>query len=220
MGSSPVTHSSGSFCGLRWLRGASIFHEGFELRVRPVFRPGTVERAPAFDLIALPLDHGPPTLGWRLEEPEGRRRMLPERLDALGVRGFDVGRLQREGAVRVGGRLVTLEEVSQLRRGQRFAFLMDTRPCEAAVELARDSDLLVCECTYGANEENLAASYGHLTAVQAARIAAEAGVRRLVLTHFSQRYPDAQVLLEEALPIFADVVAARELDRIAIPPRR
>lgn len=154
MGSSPVTHSSGSFCGLRWLRGASIFHEGFELRVRPVFRPGTVERAPAFDLIALPLDHGPPTLGWRLEEPEGRRRMLPERLDALGVRGFDVGRLQREGAVRVGGRLVTLEEVSQLRRGQRFAFLMDTRPCEAAVELARDSDLLVCECTYGANEEN------------------------------------------------------------------
>jgi hypothetical protein len=65
-----------------------------------------VDPGPPFTLVAGALDHGPPTLGWRLEEPE-RRRMLPDRLAALGVTGEAVGRLQREGSIEAGGRRVT-----------------------------------------------------------------------------------------------------------------
>lgn len=109
--------------------------------------------------------------------------------------------------------------MSEPRPGQSFAFVMDTRPCDGALVLAHGTDLLVCEATYLSSEENLAASYAHLTAAQAGRIAAEAGARRLVLTHFSQRHPDESAFATEARRYFTDVHAARDLDRVAVPPR-
>lgn len=200
------------------LRHAAIFNETASLRVRPV-EAGIVAPAPPFMLTARPLDHRVDTLGWRLEEPDGRR-MLPERLETLGVSGPAVGRLQREGMIEVGGRRVRLEDVSVERPGQKFAFVMDTRLCDAAFELAAGVDLLICEATFLTRDERLAKEYGHLTAAQAARIAAEAGARRLVLTHFSQRYPDERAFLAEARPVFPSTVAARDLQRIPVPPRR
>lgn len=201
------------------LRSACSFHETAELRVHPVQTEGPVAAAPPFDLIGRRLDHEPDTLGWRLEEPDGRR-MLPERLAALGVRGPEVGRLAREGAVELGGRRIMLEEVSAPRRGQRVAFVMDTRLCDAAFALAEGADLLICEATYARADQALAAAYGHLTAAQAARIAVEAGASQLVLTHFSQRYPDLSPLLDEAREVFPAAIAARDLQRVPLPPRR
>ena len=69
-------------------------------------------------------------------------------------------------------------------------------------------------------DAGLAADYGHLTAAQAARIAAEAGARRLVLTHFSQRYFDPGAFAAEAGEVFSEVVVAADLDRISLPDRR
>ena len=83
---------------------------------------------------------------------------------------------------------MTAEQVSEPRPGQRFAFIMDTRQCDAAFELADQADMLVCESTFANAEAALARDYGHLTAGQAGQIAARAGIPRLVLTHFSQRY--------------------------------
>lgn len=142
--------------------------------------------------------------------------MLPDRLAEHGIAGPDVGRIQREG--RVGE--ITLDQVSTHRPGQKFAFVMDTRMCPAAVELARDVDLLVCESTFAGADAALARDHGHLTAGEAATIAAEAGARRLVLTHFSQRYTDIQPLLAEARAIFPDTVVAHDLDRFEVPRRR
>ncbi|MST35088.1 ribonuclease Z, partial [Acidimicrobiaceae bacterium USS-CC1] len=103
------------------------------------------------------------------------------------------------------------------RPGRSFALIMDTRPCPGAVELARGADLVVCESTFLSSEADLAHRYGHMTAAQAATLAAEAGARRLVLTHFSQRHPDEQAFAREAATIFPDVVAARDLDVVAFP---
>src|SRR5690606_9175632 len=115
---------------------------------------------------------------------------------------------------------VTLEEVSAPRPGQRFAFVMDTRECDAAYELARDADLLVIEATFLAEDAALAAEYGHLTAVQAARIAHDAKVRRLVLTHFSQRYDDPARFAAEAATVYrGEIVVAADLARVPVPRR-
>lgn len=74
-------------------------------------------------------------------------------------------------------------------------------------------------CITHVHDAGLAAAYGHLTAAQAARLAVEAGARRLVLTHFSQRYPDDADFAAEAGEIFPDVVVVRDLDRVPVPPR-
>jgi ribonuclease Z len=196
---------------------AAVFDERAEVRQIPVESPGAVAETPAYTLSAEHLDHEPETYGYRLVEPDGRT-MLPERLDAAGVHGPMIGELQRTG--HVGGRRVDLDDVSMARRGQVVAVVMDTRMCDRALALARDADLLVCEATFTTADAALAHRYRHMTAAEAGRLAAAAGARRLVITHFSQRYPDESVLLDEAQREFGDVVAARDLERVPLPPRR
>ena len=204
----------------RRLRNASVFHETAELVESPVSEPGVIGRGAFGRLIARRLDHPVESFGYQLIEPDGRR-MLPARLSELGVRGPAVGRLQREGSVEAGGRAVQLSEVSEPRRGQRFAFVMDTRLCDAVYALADGVDLLVIESTFLSEDAALATEYGHLTAAQAGRVAAECGVRKLVLTHFSQRYADADPFRREASEAFGgEIVVASDISRIAVPARR
>jgi ribonuclease Z len=204
------------------LRHAALFRDVLDLRERPVESGGAVIQTAPFRLEAQPLVHGVPAIGYRLVEPDGRR-MLPDKLAAWGIAGPDVGRLQRQGRLAADDRVVTLDQVSEPRPGQRFAFIMDTRLCDAAFALADGADMVVCESTFADAEAALAREYGHLTAGQAGRIAAESGARLLVLTHFSQRYDsaDGQRLAAEAATAFGgEVVLAHDLDRIPLPPRR
>ena len=204
------------------LRHASLFRDVLDLREQPVCGDGQVAATSSFGLETRALSHSVPTVGYRLVEPDGRR-MLPDQLAAAGVAGPDIGRLQREGRLSVAGRTVTVEQVSEPRRGQRFAFIMDTRLCDAAFALAEQADMLVCESTFADAEAALARDYGHLTARQAGRIAAESGARLLILTHFSQRYETAgtERLAAEAASAFGgEVVLADDLDRIPVPARR
>ena len=197
---------------------AAVFDEHVDMRQRPVADSGVVDAGPPFALMAKRLNHAPDTLGWRLEEPGGRT-MIDDRLKAAGVFGPAVGQLQRAGVVDVGSRRVRIEEVSVARPGQVVAFVMDTGLCDAAFALAQGADLLVCEATFASAEADLARRFHHLTAAQAGRIAAEAGARRLVISHFSQRYPDNAILLDEARAEFDDVIAARDFLRVPVPSR-
>jgi len=96
---------------------------------------------------------------------------------------------------------------------------MDTAPCEAAEQLAEGVDLLVCESTFMTPEAELARQYKHMTAADAGRLAAKAGVRKLVLAHFSARYPDHEPFAEEAGEFHADVEAATDLSSFDVPSR-
>ena len=201
------------------LRAASVFHDVVDLREEPLTADGPVASGPSWTLEARRLDHLVESFGYRLVEPDGRR-MLPEELARAGVSGPDVGRLQRSGSLDVGGRTVRLEEVSAHRPGQRVAFVMDTRLCDAVPALADGADLLVIESTFLEEDAALARAYGHLTARQAATVAAECGVRRLVLTHFSQRYPDPSRFADEAAAVFdGDLVVAADLGTVPVPRR-
>jgi ribonuclease Z len=182
-------------------------------------RDGVVRDEPPLRVSARWLDHSVPTLGWRLDEPPGRA-MDRDALVAAGIGGPAVSELIERGSLTTARGTFSVEELSRPRPGQSMALVMDTRPCQAAVELARGVDLLVCESTFLSEDASLAQEYGHLTASQAASLAREAGARRLVLTHFSQRYPDEGAFAREAATIFPDVVAARDLDVVGFPPRR
>jgi ribonuclease Z len=200
---------------------SSITGRRIDLELHPVntgMRLEPVDDVGAGTLFAARLEHGVEAVGWRLAEPHGRR-LLPERLAAAGLYGPVVGRLQREGVVDVDGRTVRLEQVSEPRAGQVVGFVMDTRECAGAEAIAERADLLVCESTFRTPDAALAYDYGHLTAAQAARLASGGHARRLVLTHFSQRYADPSGWAAEAAPLFDDVVVAADLDRVPVPPR-
>ncbi|MEU1625149.1 ribonuclease Z [Streptomyces sp. NPDC020096] len=198
------------------LRYATAYRETVRLREQPIAESGELTTTQGFTLYARRLDHPVESFGYRLVEPDSRR-MLPERLAACGIQGPDIGRLQREGELRG----VLLEDVSEPRRGQRFAFVMDTRLCNGVFALAEDCDLLVIESTFLDEDEPLASEHGHLTAGQAARVAAYCGVRHLVLTHFSQRYPDPAAFARQAREagFTGELTIARDLDRIPVPKR-
>ncbi|MFF9085356.1 ribonuclease Z [Streptomyces sp. NPDC014991] len=199
------------------LRHATAYRETASLTEAPVAADGVLAVTPSYTLEAGRLSHPVESYGYRLVEPDGRR-MLPDRLAAFGVRGPDVGVLQRAG--RVGD--VSLEDVSEVRRGQRFAFVMDTRLCDGVHALAEGCDLLVIESTFLDEDEGLAVEHGHLTAGQAARVAREAGVRHLVLTHFSQRYTEPEEFERQARAagFEGELTVAHDLLRVPVPKRR
>ncbi|MEU8470814.1 ribonuclease Z [Streptomyces sp. NPDC029006] len=199
------------------LRHATAYRETVRLTEAPVDADGVLAVTPSYTVEARRLSHPVESYGYRLVEPDGRR-MLPDRLAALGVRGPDVGVLQRAG--RVGD--VSLEDVSEVRRGQRFAFVMDTRLCDGVHALAEGCDLLVIESTFLDEDEALAVEHGHLTVGQAARVARDAGVRHLVLTHFSQRYTDPEEFERQARAagFGGELTVAHDLLRVPVPKRR
>lgn len=198
------------------LRYACLYRENITVVEHPVKAEGVVDDDGKFRIEAKFLEHGVDNIGWRVTEPD-TVKFEKEKLKGLGLDGPIMRTLEREGKVEVAGRVIRLEEVSHVRPGDAFAYVVDTRPCKGALEIARGAKLLLCEATYLEQEKALAHEYLHMTAAQAALLAKEAGVEMLVLTHFSARYRDTEPLQREAAAIFPNVFAAEDLKRFVFP---
>jgi ribonuclease Z len=203
--------------GAQRVLGAAIA-VGIERNKFPVeineVRPGDRLRREQYDIVVFETEHRPDTIGYALAEHTRLGRFNPERARELGVpEGPLWGRLHKgETIVLEDGRRVSPADlVGSPRRGRTLVYSGDTRPSLAVVEAARGADLLIHEATFGSDELERAKETGHSTAAEAARVAVEAGVRRLVLTHISPRYTrDAPELLAEARAIFPETVVARD----------
>jgi len=173
----------------------------FDVRIHEI-EPGVPIRREGATLTPFPVVHRIAAVGWQIREDERPGRFHPERALAAGVpEGPRWGDLQRGRTVTLAdGRLVLPSDVVDARRrGRTVVFTGDTRPCPATVEAARAADLLVHECTFGDAEQARAVETTHSTAREAGRVAREAAVERLVLTHLSTRYDaDPSPLLAQA----------------------
>ncbi len=172
-----------------------------------------------YSVSALGLDHRLFALGYRIDERPRPGRFNVEQARKLGVpEGPLWGRLQSGEDVRLDDNSVvrSSDVMGAARPGKSIAYCLDTRPCAMAVELARDVDLLIHEATYTEAFASEAQQYGHSTAAQAARTARDAGARRLLITHFSTRFPDPTPLLQEARAIFPDTILAEDLMEIEV----
>ena len=174
-----------------------------------------------YDIVVFETDHRADTVGYALAEHVRLGRFNPERALELGVpEGPLWGRLHKGETVTLdGGRTVAPADlVGRPRRGRTLVYSGDTRPSLLVMEAARGADLLVHEATFGSDEAERARETGHSTAAEAARVAADAGVRRLALTHISPRYTrEAQELLAEAQAVFPETVIARDGMTIEVP---
>jgi len=198
------------------LRYCCIYKENINVIEHPVKKAGLVEDDGKFRIEAAYLDHGVENIGWRITEPDSIKFHKDE-LKKLGIDGPDVRKLEKEGKLLVKDRWVLLDEVSHVRPGDIFSYVVDTRPCQEAIDLARNAKVLICESTYLDEDRAMASEYKHMTAKQAAEIALEAGVKTLILTHFSARYRDPQVLGDEAREVFPNTLVAEDLRRFPFP---
>lgn len=171
-----------------------------------------------FRLSAFQVTHrGPDCLGFVFEQ-KPRRPFLAEKADALGV-PFGPERAQL-----VGGKPVTLEDGRTIRpddvlgdtiRGTKYVHIGDVGRTSNLIEPCRNADALTIEATYLESEAEMARQFGHVTAAKAARLAVQANVKSLMLTHLSRRYFERDVL-HEAQSIFPSSYVARDFDRFQV----
>jgi ribonuclease Z len=165
-------------------------------------KDGEVVRRKGYAVRAIGVDHRIYALAYSLEEEERPGRFQLETARGLGVpEGPLFGKLQRGEAVQLpDGRTVRPEEVlGRARPGRKLVLSGDTRPCPNLVQGAKGADLLIHEATFSDDEQARAKETRHSTAREAAKVAREAGVRRLILTHLSSRHDvDPAPLLAQA----------------------
>lgn len=181
-------------------------------------KPGRLLEDDSFELIAFPVTHrGGECFGYLFRE-KPRRPFLVDKAEALGVPpGPERRRLVAGESVTLSdGRTIHPDEVLGPEiRGAALAHVGDTGRTSDLIEHVRGADALVIESTYLDAEADLARSYDHLTAAQAARLARDAQVGQLILTHISRRYGQKQVLAE-AQAIFPNTAVARDFDRFRV----
>jgi ribonuclease Z len=161
---------------------------------------------------SIPLKHRVPTCGFLFEEKPRPRHIIREMTDFYQVPVRDMSRIKEgEDFVREDGSIIPNEKLTrQAEHSRKYAYCSDTTYHKSIVPIIEGADLLFHEATFLEKEKARAKHTMHSTALQAAKIAQAAQVKKLVIGHFSARYTDLNVLLEEAKTIFPETVLAEE----------
>lgn len=160
----------------------------------------------------VPLKHRIPACGFVFEEKEKPPHLIAEKIDFYRIP------IRERAAIKGGADYVTPEGIvikneyltKPAVKGRKYAYCSDTVPTEKIIPFIDGADLLYHEATFDERMKARAKETFHSTAAGAARIASQAGVKRLMIGHFSARYPDDEVLLQEACSIFPETLLARE----------
>ena len=193
----------------------------YEIVIKEITEPGIVYEGDGFRVRSFPLRHTKPCFGYTMEEDPRPGEFHPEKADALGVpRGPLWSRLQRGETVQAtdGREIHPRDVLGPARSGRKFSFVTDSLAFPEIAKEVAGSDLFVCEGMFERELAEDAHSKKHMTADEAARIAAAAGdVKKLALIHFSPRYAEFNLkqLLREAREVFPDTVLAK--DRAVFP---
>jgi ribonuclease Z len=196
------------------------------LKIQTV-EPGLIHREDEFSVTCRPLKHRIPAYGYRVTESDRPGRFDVERAAAAGIpSGPLYGRLKNGERIELadGRSFDGRDFVGATLAGRAVVYCTDTMYCRDSVVLSEDADVLIHEATFATEDEPLAAQSMHSTAADAARVAREARVRQLLITHISPRYTadapvTAEQLLAEARAVFPRTDMARDLLTFEVPRR-
>lgn len=160
------------------------------------------------------VEHKVPCLGFLFRQKDKRGKFDKLKANALGIFNRMFGELERLGSILIGGREVTLDDVTgEMRKGKKIVYSSDTLPTRKLVEKASGADIFICDSTF-VHEEDRNDTL-HCTVAEACSMAREANVKRLLLTHISQRYSSDEVLAE-AKKHFENVSVAEDFMEIEL----
>ena len=188
----------------------------------PVFitivEQGDVVNEKKYRISCCEAQHGIPAFSYCFEENEKPGVFYPEKAKELGIpEGKMWQELQNGNSVEVNGVKIDSSQVTGDKRpGKKIGISGDTRPTEKLQNFFTNSDYLSFDCTFSFELKDRAIETNHGTAKEAAELAKNANVKNLILTHFSARYSDESVLLDEAKQVHESVIAAKDLLEIEI----
>lgn len=166
-----------------------------------------------FELHASPLDHDVPCLGYSFIEKD-KLKINVEYTKKFGlVQHPLLGQLQKGKDITYNGKKIKVKDATITKKGKKITFINDTAYCKNALALAKDSDLLVSEATWEheRKEQSEKDDLKHMSAKEAAELAKKSESRKLIMTHFSQRYNSTEELKKEAKKIFPNTECAKDL---------
>jgi len=181
-------------------------------------REGTVVNEKTYTINSCEADHSVITYSYLFQEKDKPGRFFPDKAKELGIPEGELWhKLQTGQDIQVGDKIVKSSDVlGEKRPGKRIGISGDTRPTKKLEEFFKDCDYLSFDSTFSHELQDKALETHHSTAKEAADLAKNANVSNLILTHFSARYNDESVLLEEAKTIHNSVIAAKDLLEIEI----
>jgi len=169
-----------------------------------------------YELWCCPGDHAMPVLSFAFVEKD-RLNINKAKMKKLGINeGPHLRNLKQGKSIIYKGKEITAEEVTTLVEGKKIVYVLDTRPTKWAVELADGADILIADATYGTDKQEKAEQFFHMTSSEAAQIASQAGVGKLYLTHFSQRYATVSDLEDQAKIIFPESTCAYDFLKVKL----
>ncbi|MEW6528345.1 MAG: ribonuclease Z [Candidatus Micrarchaeota archaeon] len=175
-------------------------------------KPGLLLKDGEGEISAFKVKHVGESFGFVFKEYD-ILKFYEEKAHALGLKGEMFRRIQEQGFIKIGKNRIELEDVTWLKKGRKIVYSGDCSPSSNVIKSAKNADLLIHDATYDKKLEDEAKKRSHSTAVQAAEIASEAEVKKLVLTHISGRYSNAlqlSQLLKEAKKIFPNTIVAED----------
>lgn len=181
-----------------------IKHEVHEVK------DGVVLETPEFTIESKKLDHNPLTYGYRFKEKD-KLRIKKDMLKKYKIKGKIIKDLQEGKDIVWEGKKLSNKKMTYGTKGKVISFVFDTGYCENAIKLAKDADILLIESSLGKDQEEKAKKWNHLTSEMAAKIAKKAKVKKMILTHISQRYKTTNELVKQAKKIFPKTVVAKDL---------
>lgn len=190
--------------------------------IGPISEPCQIASLRNLDIFALPLKHRMPTYGYLFKEHEPQLNLRKELVERYDLTFLEMGSLKRGLSVEREGGTVLDPSAFTYRpwEPRSFAYCSDTATFPALSEWVKGVDLLYHEATFADREEDCARTTCHSTARQAAICARLAGVKRLLIGHFSARYPDLTPLLTQARSEFEATDIATELTTFEIPLKK
>ena len=184
----------------------------------PIVNEGLIVDEKDYSVFANDANHGIPAFSFRFDEKDRPGEFFPENAKALEIPEGKLWReLQMGNSIEIDGKEIFSSQVTGKRRpGRKIGVSGDTRPTDELVEFFKNCDYLSFDSTFADELKDKAVEANHSTAKEAAELAEKANVSTLILTHFSARYNDESVLLEEAKKIHDNTIAAKDLLEVNI----
>jgi len=191
--------------------GSNLNLNIFELNPKKV---ETFKEKDDFYLQCAPMEHSTPCVAYSFVEKD-KRKINIAKAKKLGLKeGPSLGKLQNEKSVVVNGKKIFPDDISTIKKGRKLTFIFDTIPTENCYEIAENADLLVTEAVYLPKLRENADKYKHLTTQDAGLIANKANVKKLIVTHFSQRYKSGNEIEEDIKTYFANSETAYDFKKV------